>query len=66
MGSNLGFLVKVMGLSALLAIAIKSVGPWVVVSATPRNIVVLWVVLLPSLALGIALGWRAWQQRSLL
>lgn len=63
MESNLGFVLKVMVLSALIAIAIKFWGPMLVVSATPEN--VLFVVLLPTFTLAMALGWRAWQQRSL-
>lgn len=66
MGSNLDFVVKVMGLSALMAIAIKYVAPLLIGPTTPKNILVLLVVLLPSLVLGMVLSWRAWQQRSLL
>ncbi|MEP0870999.1 hypothetical protein NDA01_14415 [Trichocoleus desertorum AS-A10] len=63
MGTNLGFVVKVMMISALVAIAIRFVGRTLVVQATPET--VLFVVLFPSFALAMALGWRAWQQRSL-
>jgi len=63
MGSNFGFLVKVMVLSALIAIAIRFIGSKLVVQATPET--VLFVVLFPSVALAMALSWRAWQQRSL-
>lgn len=65
MGSNFGFLVKVMVFSALIAIAIKYATPLLGIPATPRNLVVFLVVVFPSLALALALGWRAWQQRSL-
>jgi hypothetical protein len=63
MGTNLGFVVKVMVISALIAIAIRFGGPLLVVQATPET--VLFVVLFPSVALGMALGWRAWRLRSL-
>jgi hypothetical protein len=65
MGSNLGFVVKVIGLSALIAIAIKYAAPLLAAPTTPANVFVLLVVLLPSLLLGLALGWRVWR-RSLL
>lgn len=54
-----GFILKVMALSAALSIAIKYGGPWLpVVGNTPT---VLVAILLPSLVMAIGLGWR-WRE----
>nr|WP_290227006.1 hypothetical protein [Trichocoleus desertorum] len=65
MRTNLGFVVKVMVISALIAIAIKYAASLSAIPTMPKNVLVLFVVLLPTVALAMALGWRAWQQRSL-
>jgi hypothetical protein len=53
-----GFVLKVMGLSIALSIAIKYGGPWLPVSGNTPT--VLGAIGLPSLVMAIALGWR-WQ-----
>lgn len=54
--SSLGFLIKVFGLSTLLSIAIKYLGPLLPVSDS--NGLALMIVLTPSLLLGLLLGLR--------
>lgn len=60
-GFDLGFIGKLLGLSLGISLAIKYLGPQLPLSPTPW--VVLTIVLLPALILGLALGWRGWQQR---
>lgn len=60
-GFDLGFVSKLLGLSLAISLAIKYLGPQVPLSPAP--LVVLSMVLLPALILGLALGWRGWQQR---
>jgi len=60
-GFDLGFIAKLLGLSLGISLGIKYLGPQVPLSPAPW--VVLSMVLLPALALGLALGWRSWQQR---
>ncbi|GEM_PF-861476 len=62
MADSWGFIVKLLIVSALLAIAIKTVAPELSVPET--NMSALLAVTLPPLGVGIALGWRAWQGRS--
>ena len=52
-----GFIVKVFLLSALISVAIKYGAPYLAVSET--NTTVLIVVVLPSILMAIALGWRS-------
>lgn len=54
-------ILKILALSAMLAIGIKSLGPLLSLPATTP--VALTIVLFPTLAMGFALGWRSWQQR---
>ncbi|MEX0270858.1 hypothetical protein AB3R30_17085 [Leptolyngbyaceae cyanobacterium UHCC 1019] len=51
------FIVKVFVLSALISIAIKYGAPYFEVAET--NITALVVVVLPSILMAIALGWRS-------
>lgn len=62
MSSSWGFILKLMIVSTLLAIAIKAVAPELSVPET--NTSALLAVTLPPVGMGIALGWRAWQGRS--
>jgi hypothetical protein len=52
-----GFIVKVFGLSALISVAIKYGAPYLAVPET--NATAIAVVLLPSILMAIALGWRS-------
>lgn len=56
-----GFMLKVLGLSLGLSWLIKYGGPYLPVTGT--DAIALVAVLLPSILMAIALGWR-WQQRS--
>ena len=51
-----GFIVKVLAISAAIAILIKFGGPSLVIPATPA--IALTIVLLPTVIMAIALGWR--------
>ncbi len=53
----IGFIAKVIGLSVVLAIAIKYGGPFLRISATSSNALI--AVLLPATVMAIVLGWRA-------
>jgi len=53
------FILKVLGISTVLSIAIKYGGPWLPVTGNPPT--VLTAVLLPSVVMAIGLGWR-WQR----
>jgi len=52
-----GFIIKVFGLSTLISIAIKYGAPYLAISET--NATAIAVVLLPSILMAIALGWRS-------
>jgi|GEM_PF-3257460 len=54
----IGFLAKVLGLSAAIAIAFKTVAPQLPIPATSG--VSLAIVLTPSIILGTMLLWRLW------
>ena len=56
--AQIGFVVKVIGLSTLIAIAFKTLAPRLAIPAT--NVVSLALVLTPSLVLGAFLAWRLW------
>lgn len=58
--SSLGFLLKVIGLSTILSVAIKDLGPLLPISASNR--LALGVVLTPSLVLGVLLLLRDQRQ----
>jgi hypothetical protein len=58
--SSWGFLLKVFGLSTLLSIVIKQLGPFLPISATPS--LVLEIVFTPSLFLGLLLALRSQRQ----
>ncbi|MBF2086237.1 hypothetical protein [Thermoleptolyngbya sp. C42_A2020_037] len=62
MRDSLGLLAKVMGGSALGAIAIKYFPPLALVPA--RDEVVWAIVLTPTVAMAVLLGWLTWQRRS--
>lgn len=61
MDSNTTYVLKVFIISTGLAVAIKYGTPFL--SISPTTGIVLTLVLLPSVALAIALGWRARQQQ---
>lgn len=52
-----GFIVKVFAFSTLIAVAIKYGAPYLEVSET--NTIALIAVVLPSILMAIALGWRS-------
>jgi len=56
-----GFIIKVFGLSTLISIAIKYGAPYLAISET--NATAIAVVLLPSILMAIALGWRSRQSK---
>jgi uncharacterized protein (DUF2062 family) len=61
MDSNAIYILKVFIVSGGLAVAIKYFVPFIPLS--PNIGIVLTLVLLPSVVLAIALGWRAKQQQ---
>ena len=61
MNSNLGLILKVLMASLLIAIAIKYLGPQLSVPATSS--IALTAVLLPTIILAIALGWRGTREQ---
>ncbi|QLE46875.1 hypothetical protein FD724_01000 [Nostoc sp. C057] len=56
MGNQLGFVLKLLLLSALLSLLIKYVGPSLSIPATGTNALI--IVLLPIVIIAIALLWR--------
>ncbi len=56
MSGQLVFIGKVIGWSAVLALVIKYLAPYLDVPATATNAIV--AILLPTLVLAIALAWR--------
>ncbi|WP_414528266.1 hypothetical protein [Nodularia chucula] len=56
MHNNLGFVVKLLMLSALLSVLIKYLGPNLSIAATDANALI--IVLLPTFIMAIALYWR--------
>ncbi|MGR3273558.1 hypothetical protein HRE53_06495 [Acaryochloris sp. 'Moss Beach'] len=58
--SSLGFVLKVLGLSTILSVAIKDLGPLLPISSS--NPLALGVVLTPSLVLGVLLLLRGQRQ----
>ena len=52
----MGFILKLLALSALVSVAIKYLGPQVSIAATDINALV--IVLLPTVIMAIALFWR--------
>ncbi|WP_204139422.1 hypothetical protein [Halomicronema sp. CCY15110] len=56
---QMGFVVKVLGMSAAIAIAFKTVAPQLPIPAT--SAVSLAIVLLPSLIVGAILTWQLWK-----
>jgi hypothetical protein len=61
MDGNLGFILKVFLASTFIAIAIKFIGPTLAIAPTTGNVLI--TLFSPIVALAIALGWRAQQQR---
>lgn len=55
---QVGFVVKVLGLAAVIAIAFKTVAPLLAIPAT--SAVSLTIVLLPSVIVGAILAWQLW------
>jgi len=55
------FIIKVFALSALISVAIKYGAPYLAISET--NTTALIVVVLPSILMAIALGWRSRQSK---
>ena len=60
MGDLLVFIAKLLLASAVLALAIKSVGPLLPIPVTATSALV--AAIAPPLLIAIALGWRAWKQ----
>ncbi|MGJ3245995.1 MAG: hypothetical protein ACFE0I_07980 [Elainellaceae cyanobacterium] len=56
MGKNIGFILKILGISTLGAIAIKYGGPYLNIPATPVTAIL--IVLLPSMIMAVLLSWR--------
>jgi hypothetical protein len=56
MDKNMEFILKLLGLSALISVSIKYLGPQVSIDATDVNALV--IVLLPTVMMAIALFWR--------
>jgi hypothetical protein len=56
MDKNMGFILKLLALSALISVSIKYLGPQVSIDATDINALV--IVLLPTVMMAIALFWR--------
>ncbi|MBW4673918.1 MAG: hypothetical protein KME52_07795 [Desmonostoc geniculatum HA4340-LM1] len=56
MQNQLGFVLKLLLLSALISVLIKYVAPSLSISATATNTLI--IVLLPSVMMAIALLWR--------
>lgn len=56
MGSQAGFVVKILLLSAVLSLLIKYGGQYLVLKATTTT--ALTIVLTPSIVIGLVLGWR--------
>lgn len=59
--TSAGLVLKVLVLSAILSIAIKSIGPILPIPAT--NTAALIIALTPTLVMGLTLAGRSWQQR---
>ena len=59
---QLGFVMKVLGVSAAIAIAFKTVAPRLAIPATPA--VSLAIVLLPSIIVGAILTWQLWKMNN--
>jgi len=58
---QLGFVSKVLGLSAAIAIAFKTIAPRLPIPAT--SAVSLAIVLLPSAIVGAILTWQLWKMK---
>ncbi|MFN6464207.1 MAG: hypothetical protein RMZ41_020660 [Nostoc sp. DedVER02] len=61
MGNQLGLVLKLLSLSALLSLLIKYAGPSVPIPATATNALI--IVLLPIVIIAIALLWRFQTQK---
>ncbi|TBR58724.1 hypothetical protein BLD44_019010 [Mastigocladus laminosus UU774] len=64
MKNQLGFLLKVFLLSAVISLLIKYAGPFVFIPATSINALI--IVLLPTVIMAIALLWRFQTQKQML
>ncbi len=60
MNTQVGFILKIVLLSAILSFLIKDGGKFLPITST--NLTAIIVVLLPTLILSLILGWR-WQQQ---
>ncbi|HHP7246097.1 MAG TPA: hypothetical protein ACFE0H_15570 [Elainellaceae cyanobacterium] len=56
MGKNIGFILKILGISTIAAIAIKYAAPYLNIPATPATAIS--IVLLPSMIMAVLLSWR--------
>lgn len=63
MNSQAGFIFKVLLLSTGLSIAIKYGGRYLPLE--PNNLLAASVVCLPSLLIGLILGWQYWKSTSI-
>jgi hypothetical protein len=59
---QLGFVMKVLGVSAAIAIAFKTIAPRLPIPAT--SAVSLAIVLLPSAMVGAILTWQLWKMNN--
>ncbi|MDX2211909.1 MAG: hypothetical protein SFY66_01350 [Oculatellaceae cyanobacterium bins.114] len=62
MQGEFGFVLKVLLISLIGAIAIKYIAPYLAISASTGGVLV--SVFLPSTVIGIVLGWRSLQEKS--
>ncbi len=60
MSNKIGFLLKVLILSAGLSLLIKSGGPYLSIASTTINALI--AVLAPTIVVAILLGWQLWQK----
>lgn len=56
---QVGFVAKVFGVAAVIAIAFKTIAPRLPIPAT--NAMSLFIVLLPSMIVGAILAWQLWK-----
>ncbi len=60
MNTQVGFILKIVLLSAILSFFIKDGGKFIPLTQTNLNAII--IVLLPTIILSLVLGWR-WQQQ---
>lgn len=59
--NQVGFVIKVLVGSAAISVALKTLGPYLPLTANASTSLV--IVLVPSLLLGSLLGWQLWSSR---